>query len=148
MLTRYLRRVLLGLDQRKVTAKVTRALRVLQSFSATTADGTTVSIDIDALAGVADSGDLAEDVTDLLLAAGEALADRSGGLLLCVDEVQYLTADELGALIAAIHRTAQRDLPVVLVGAGLPQLPALAGQAKPSAERLFEFPVSGRGRRR
>lgn len=141
MLARHLRRVLLELDQTKVTAKVTRALRVLKSFTASTPDGTTFSIDIDALAGVGDTGDLAEDVTDLLVAVGEATADRGTGLLLCVDEVQYLTGIELGALISAIHRTSQQDLPVVLVGAGLPQLPGLAGDAKSYAERLFEFPT-------
>ena len=141
MLARHLRRVLLEMDQTRVTAKVTRALRVLKSFTATTADGTTFSIDIDALAGVADSGDLAEDITDLLVAVGEATRDHASGLLLCVDEVQYLSGTELGALISAIHRTSQRDLPVVLVGAGLPQLPGLAGDAKSYAERLFEFPT-------
>jgi hypothetical protein len=141
MLARHLRRVLLEFDQEKVTAKVTRALRVLKSFTATTSDGTTFSIDIDALAGVGDTGDLSEDVTDLLVAVGEACLDRSSGLLLCVDEVQYLSGGELGALISAIHRTSQRDLPVVLVGAGLPQLPGLAGDAKSYAERLFEFPT-------
>jgi hypothetical protein len=57
--------------------------------------------------------------------------------------VQYLTEDELAALITAIHRTTQQDLPVVLVGAGLPQLPGLAGDAKSYAERLFEFPLIG-----
>ena len=141
MLGRHLRRVLLELDQARVTAKVTRALRILKSFTATTPDGTTFSIDINALSGVADTGNLAEDVTDLLVAVGEALADRTSGLLLCVDEVQYLTGAELGALISAIHRTSQRDQPVVLVGAGLPQLPGLAGDAKSYAERLFEFPL-------
>jgi AAA ATPase domain len=141
MLARHLRRVLLEFDQEKVTAKVTRALRVLKSFTATTSDGTTFSIDIDALTGVGDTGDLSEDVTDLVVAVGEACQDRGTGLLLCVDEVQYLSSDELGALISAIHRTSQRDLPVVLVGAGLPQLPGLAGDAKSYAERLFEFPT-------
>lgn len=143
ILARHLRRVLLELDQERVTAKVTRALRVLKSFTATTPDGTTLRIDIDALAGTADSGNLADDVTDLVVATGEATADRGSGLLMCVDEVQYLNGQELGALISAIHRTSQRDLPVVLVGAGLPQLPGLAGDAKSYAERLMEFPVIG-----
>ncbi len=95
------------------------------------------------LRGRRDSGDLSEDVTDLLLAAGEAAQERDSGLLLAVDEVQYLAAEELAALITAIHRTTQQDLPVVLVGAGLPQLPGLAGDAKSYAERLFEFPQIG-----
>ncbi|MGI8938193.1 MAG: ATP-binding protein [Iamia sp.] len=106
-------------------------------------DGSRFAIDVEALAGAADSGDLSEDVTDLLLAAGEAAQERDSGLLLAVDEVQYLAAEELAALITAIHRTTQQDLPVVLVGAGLPQLPGLAGDAKSYAERLFEFPQIG-----
>ncbi len=92
---------------------------------------------------MADSGHLPDDVTDLLVAAGQAAASRGTGILLAVDEVQYLTAKELGAVISAIHRTTQLNLPVVLVGAGLPQLPALAGEAKSYAERLFDFPAIG-----
>jgi hypothetical protein len=57
--------------------------------------------------------------------------------------VQYLSETEHGALITVIHRTTQKDLPVVLVGAGLPQLPGLAGDGKSYAERLFEFPEIG-----
>jgi len=86
---------------------------------------------------------LDEDLTALLVAVGEATQDRSRGLLLAIDEVQYLGADELGALISAIHRTVQLNLPVILVGAGLPQLPGLAGNAKSYAERLFDFPEIG-----
>ncbi len=82
-------------------------------------------------------------ITDLLVATGEAARDRSGGLLLAIDEVQYLRSEELGGLISAVHRTTQLSLPVVLVGAGLPQLPGLAGEAKSYAERLFDFPMIG-----
>jgi hypothetical protein len=93
--------------------------------------------------GSADSGLLDEDLTALLVAVGEAAQDRSRGLMLAIDEVQYLSAEELGALISAIHRTVQLNLPVILVGAGLPQLPGLAGNAKSYAERLFDFPEIG-----
>ncbi|HXH25366.1 MAG TPA: hypothetical protein VNI78_08965 [Vicinamibacterales bacterium] len=86
---------------------------------------------------------LSEDVTDLLVAVGEAAAEKRAGLLLSIDEVQYLSEDELAALITAVHRTTQMNLPVVLVGAGLPQLPGLAGDAKSYAERLFDFPEVG-----
>lgn len=74
------------------------------------------------------------------MAVGEAAQDRESGVLLVIYEVQYLSANALAALITAIHRTTQQDVPVVLVGAGLPQLPGLAGDAKSYAERLFEFP--------
>lgn len=140
-----LRKILLDLDRGSTSGKVLRALRVLKAFTATLPDGTTFSmdVDVDAMAGVADTGDLSDDITDLLVAAGEAAQSRGKGLLLAIDEVQYLTDPELAALIAAIHRTTQLDLPVVLVGAGLPQLPGLAGNAKSYAERLFEFPMIG-----
>jgi hypothetical protein len=83
------------------------------------------------------------DLTDLLVAAGRAAAELDTGVLIAVDEVQYLQTEELGAVITAVHRTTQLDLPVVFVGAGLPQLPGLAGQAKSYAERLFDFPEIG-----
>ena len=138
-----LRKVLLGYDNRRKTAKVLKALRVLKTFALHLPDGSTVSLDVDALVGSADSGNLTDDVTDLLVAAGEAAAERDSGILLAIDEVQYLAVGELAALITAIHRTTQLDLPVVLVGAGLPQLPGLVGDAKSYAERLFEFPAIG-----
>lgn len=120
-----------------------KALRILKSFSLQLPDGMQVAIDFDPLAGHADSGNLADDVTDLLVAVGEAAAQRQRGILLCIDEIQYLQDKEFAALITAIHRTTQLELPVVLVGAGLPQLPGLAGDAKSYAERLFEFPLIG-----
>lgn len=138
-----LRKIFLGFDSASSTAKVLKALRVLKTFSYQLPDGSSISLDVDGLAGQADSGNLNDDVTDLLIAAGEAAAERHSGVLLAIDEVQYLTDAELGALITAIHRTTQLNLPVVLIGAGLPQLPGLAGDAKSYAERLFEFPQIG-----
>ncbi len=143
LLAARLRRILLGLDAERRTAKVLRALRVLKTFAVQLPDGSRLTLDVDALAGVADSGDLADDLTDLLVAAGEAAKERSTGIVLAIDEVQYLDANALGALITAIHRVTQCDLPVVVVGSGLPQLPGLAGDAKSYAERLFEFPEIG-----
>ncbi len=138
-----LRSILLELDRGSISQAVKRALGTLRSFAYTLPDGTSISLNVDAIAGSADSGVLAEDTTDLLVAVGEAAKDRSRGLLLAIDEVQYLTADELAAVISAIHRTVQLGLPVILVGAGLPQLPGLAGNAKSYAERLFDFPEIG-----
>jgi hypothetical protein len=135
-----LRKVLLQLERHGAVQAVLKALRVLKTFSLQLPDGSRIAIDVDALAGEADSGILAEDITDLIVAVGEAAADRGSGLLLAIDELQYLSGDELGALITAIHRTSQLNLPVVLVAAGLPQLPGLAGDAKSYAERLFDFP--------
>src|SRR6266511_4218010 len=122
-----------------------RAAAVLRSFQLTVSpDGAvTAGIDVDALEGVADSGELAEDLTDLLVALGEAAADHETGVVFLLDEVQFLNTVELEALIAALHKTVQRQLPITLVGAGLPQLPRLAGEAKSYAERLFSFPTIG-----
>lgn len=143
LLAAHLRTILLELRGTKPTEAILKALRVLKAFTIQTADGTSYSIDVEPLIGHGDSGILAEDVTSLLVSAGEAARSQDRGLLLAIDEVQYLTAEELGALISAVHRTAQLDLPVILAGAGLPQLPGLAGEAKSYAERLFDFPMIG-----
>lgn len=138
-----LRKVFLALDQGPAKRAVVKALQALKSFSLQLPDGSSLRLDVSPAAGLADSGILAEDVTDLLVLAGEAARDRGTGVLLAIDEVQYLSSSELGALITAIHRTTQLGLPVVLVGAGLPQLPGIAGDAKSYAERLFDFPMIG-----
>lgn len=123
-----------------------RAATVLKSFQITVAASGTLSagLDLDAAEGVADSGQLDDDLTDLLLALGEAAAEQDSGVAFLLDEVQFLATHEMEALIAALHKTVQRQLPITLVGAGLPQLPRLAGEAKSYAERLFRFPQIGR----
>jgi hypothetical protein len=125
--------------------RATRAASVLKSFQLTVRpDGTlTGSLDIEAAEGFADSGQLDEDLTDLLVALGEAAQEHDSGVVFLVDEVHFLTLVEFEALIAALHKTVQRQLPITLVGAGLPQLPRLAGEAKSYAERLFKFPRIG-----
>lgn len=138
-----LRKILLDLDRGNVSRAVAKALRVLKSFTLQLPDGSTIQIDPEPLLGEADSGRLSDDLTDVLVATGDAARDRERGLLVAVDEVQYLSEDELGALIVAVHRTTQLNLPVVVVGAGLPQLPGLAGEARSYSERLFEFPEIG-----
>jgi hypothetical protein len=122
-----------------------RAARVLKSFQVTvSADGAvTAGLDVEALEGLADSGSLSDDLTDLFIALGEAAQELDSGVVFLLDEVQFLTTTELEALIAALHKTVQRQLPITLVGAGLPQLPRLAGEAKSYAERLFNFPSLG-----
>ena len=138
-----LRKILLELDRGGVSRHVVKALRVLKSFTLQLPDGSAIQIDPEPLLGEADSGRLEDDLTDLLVATGEAARDRSRAVLIALDEVQYLTGQELAAVIVAIHRTTQLNLPLVLVGAGLPQLPGLAGEAKSYSERLFEFPEVG-----
>jgi hypothetical protein len=138
-----LRKVLLRLDSGPASRAVNRALKVLKSFSLTEPHGFKLAIDLEPEAGASDSGELDLDLADLFEAAAEAARDRKTAIVIAIDEIQYLNPSEFGALIAANHRTVQRDLPLVLVGAGLPQLPALAGEAKSYAERLFTFPRIG-----
>ncbi len=119
--------------------KVRRAASVLTSFSLTVStDGSvTGSLNIDPEEGAGDSGDLGEDLTDLLVALGGAAQEQDTGVAFLFDEVQFLSTLEFEALIAALHKIVQRALPVTFVGAGLPQLPRLAAEAKSYAERLF-----------
>lgn len=138
-----LRKILIELDRGTVSRAVVKALRVLKSFTLQLPDGSMIQLDPEPLLGEADSGHLDEDLRDLFVAVGEAARDRGRGILIAVDEVQYLAGNELSALIVAVHRTTQLDLPLVLVGAGLPQLPGLAGEARSYSERLFEFPEIG-----
>lgn len=102
-----------------------------------------VGVDFDPEPGLADNGDLEHDLQALLEAAGAAARSAGTALVLFVDELQYVAEPQLAALIVALHRAAQRQLPVVLVGAGLPQLRGQMGAAKSYAERLFDFPEIG-----
>jgi hypothetical protein len=138
-----LRTILYELDRLEgVSAAVKRGLRVLKSFSVTPHLDSmpTFTVDLDPERGQADSGNLGRDLTDLVVAVGTAAKDRGVGLLISIDEIQYLNREELAAIITAMHRSAQLNLPVVMVGAGLPLIAGLAGQAKSYAERLFDFP--------
>lgn len=125
--------------------RATRAAGVLKSFSMTVQpDGTlTAGLDVDPEWGQADTGNLNDDLADVFEAIGEAAKEQQRGVVFLFDEIQFLTKVELEALIGAVHRTVQRQLPITFAGAGLPQLPGLAGEAKSYAERLFKFPVIG-----
>jgi hypothetical protein len=143
----YLRSLLFELDRIAGAGdKVRRGLRVLRSFLGAlklTYSDVTVGLDIDPEKGSADSGDLEIDLPRLFIAIGEAAEDRNSAVAIFIDEIQYFGSKELGALIMAMHKIQQRQLPLVLLGAGLPILPGLAGQAKSYAERLFSFPDVG-----
>ena len=90
---------------------------------------------------IANSGALLRDLTQRTIAVGEAAQEADRGVVMLLDEVQFLSPTQLESLISALHRSIQRNLPVTLVGAGLPQIAQLAGEAKSYAERLFTFPV-------
>lgn len=138
-----LKAALLRLSPRaRWTARGRRAAEVLSAFAVSVdQQGTwSMSWDVPPAEGLGDHGDLGMDLTDVLTAIGEAAAEEGKGVAILVDEVQFLAATQLEALIQSIHKTVQRKLPVTFVGAGLPQIAELAGDAKSYAERLFKFP--------
>ncbi|MEQ8849253.1 ATP-binding protein [Botrimarina sp.] len=142
-----LRKLLFTLDRLEGAGNaVRRGMAVLKSFL----DGfrvevgeVTVGLDIDPEKGSADSGDLEADLPELIVAVAQAAASRGQAVAVLIDEVQYFNSTELSSLIMAMHKVQQRQLPLVLIGAGLPILPGLAGESKSYAERLFGFPDIG-----
>jgi hypothetical protein len=142
-----LRRLLFDLDRMAGAGnKVKRGLAVLRSFISAiklTIGDVDIGLDIEPELGSADSGDLEIDLPNLFVAVADAAAERGSAIALLIDEVQYFTQKELGALIMAMHKVQQRQLPLALFGAGLPILPGLAGESKSYAERLFSFPPIG-----
>ena len=139
-----LRKVLLRLDRgARVSEQVKHSLRVLKSFVGAIRvkyHDIEFSIDVDSEAGVADSGILTRDLAEVFVASGEAAKARESAIVILIDEIQNLPADELEALIMAVHSTSQRSLPFMIIGAGLPSIVKMAGDAKSYAERLFEYP--------
>jgi hypothetical protein len=121
---------------------IAKALRTLGSFVGAMRlkyQDLEFGIDLDKETGAADSGDLESDLTDLLRAVALAAKDRGTAIAIFIDELQYVPEDQLAALIAALHRVSQEQLPLTLAAAGLPQLVGQTGRAKSYAERLFEF---------
>ena len=147
LLAPQLRQALLRLSRNEqAKALAQRALRALSGFAKALKikyQDIEVGVDFDPEPGLADNGDLEHDLQALLEVVGAAAQKAGTALVLFIDELQYVQEDQLAALITALHRTAQRRLPVVLVGAGLPQLRGRMGQAKSYAERLFDFPEIG-----
>jgi len=142
----HMRRALLQIAPKARWAdRLLRAAATLKSFTVTfSSDGAlTAGLDVEAAAGAADSGLLPQDLGDLLMAVGEAARDHGVGVVLLLDEIQLLQRADLEALIVAMHRCTRRSLPVTLVGAGLPNVPRLAGEAKSYSERLFRFTEIG-----
>ena len=142
-----LRKLLFELDRAAGTGdKAKRALAVLKGFMGglkVKLGEIEIGLDIDPEKGAADSGDLESDLPSLLVAVAEAADERRIPVALLIDELQYFNQKELSALIMAMHKMQQRQLPMVLLGAGLPILPGLAGESKSYAERLFSFPDIG-----
>ncbi|MFZ1983245.1 MAG: ATP-binding protein [Desulfatitalea sp.] len=126
--------------------KVRRGIAVLKSFIGgvrVTIGDVELGLDIDPERGAADSGDLEIDLPSLFAAVAEAAEERRASVAILIDEIQYLRSPELSALIMAMHKMQQRQSPLLLIGAGLPILPGMAGESKSYAERLFNFPDIG-----
>ncbi len=147
MLAPQLRQALLRLSRNaQAKALSQRALRALAGFAKALKvkyHDIEVGVDLDPEPGLADNGDLEHDLQALLEAVGAAAKKAGTALAMFVDELQYVEETQLAALITALHRAAQRRLPIVLLGAGLPQLRGQMGLAKSYAERLFDFPEIG-----
>jgi hypothetical protein len=147
LLAPQLRQALLRLSQLEAAKEfAVRGLRALAGFASKlkiTYSDIEVGFDYPAEPGLADNGDLEHDLQALIEQAGLAAKAAGTALAIFIDELQYVEETQLAALITAMHRTEQRQLPVVLVGAGLPQLRGRMGNAKSYAERLFDFPEIG-----
>ena len=123
-----------------------RALSALAGFVAAwkiTYQDIGLQLDVDPEPGLANNGHLESDLRDLMLAVGAAAKSAETSVAIFIDELQYVDRQELAALTAALHRSAQRQTPLTLVAAGLPQLRAQLGDAKSYAERLFDFTELG-----
>lgn len=140
-----MRKVMRALSSVEAAKQIaSRGLKGLRSFASIfKIDIGGIEIGVEPEPGLADSGNLQYDLPDLFTVIGEAAQAAGKGWILLIDEVQYLTEADLSALIVSIHRMSQEGLPVLLVGAGLPQVARLAGEAKSYAERLFLYPEVG-----
>ena len=147
MLAPELRAALLRLSMKDAARELAqRALRGLAGFVGALRvkyHDIEVGLDLEPEPGLADNGDLEIDLQSLFEAVGAAARADGTCIALFIDEFQYVKVNELAALITALHRMAQRQLPVTMVGAGLPQVRGRMGNAKSYAERLFDFPEIG-----
>ena len=149
LLLPHLRQLLVKLNSfERVSAVARRALMVFKSFASTfkakiTLNDIGIELGLDSEAGSADSGDLEHDLGQLLVAVAEAAKDQNSYVCLLIDELQYLSQQEMSALIMGLHQVSQKNLPLVLYAAGLPLILGLVGRSKSYSERLFAFPKIG-----
>lgn len=142
-----LRNILFSLNRLALAGnKARRALAILKSFvnSVKVKVGEIeLGIGVEPEVGTADSGDLETDLPHLFISIAEAALERETAIAIFIDEIQYFNTTEISALIMAMHKMQQKQLPLVLLGAGLPNLPAIMGESKSYVERLFRFPIIG-----
>jgi AAA+ ATPase superfamily predicted ATPase len=140
MISRIIRKIILKISPiEKMKENVKNALRALKSFTLAIPDGPEFSLDIDKFIGHADSGNTTQDLIDLFISLGEAALEANKQICIFIDEVQYLENKDFSALLSALHRLNQKEYPILLMVAGLPQIAGLAGEAKSYAERLFNY---------
>ncbi len=123
-----------------------RGLRALAGFVGklkVTFKDIEVGLDYEPQPGLADNGDLEPDLAALLQQTGLAARAAGTAVVLFIDELQYVEKKQMAALISALHRCSQEQIPITVVGAGLQQLRGRMGDAKSYAERLFDFPEIG-----
>ncbi|HVX22245.1 MAG TPA: ATP-binding protein [Acidimicrobiales bacterium] len=128
----------------RIRDRVERALGVVKAFSVVAPGGVQLKLDVDAVAGVADSGDPEQDLVDLLREIGQTAASVQSGALFLIDEMHNLDAASLAAVCMAFQAVSRDALPVALAAAGLPDLQVRLMRAKPYADRLFEYRELGR----
>jgi hypothetical protein len=142
-----LRSALLQLDRIALTGDLAKkALRALGGFISAMKvkyEDIEFGVDLGGEPGIADSGDLEHDLISLFVEVGKAAKEKNTAIVFFIDELQYVPEEQFASLITALHKCAQIQLPVALIGAGLPQLVGQAGRAKSYAERLFEYPEIG-----
>ena len=143
LVARHCRRVI---EDLRPTARAAKRLRgmVARLSTFTVVDPNGFELRFDLGRGEAPPDPLSDDFVDLLLEVGGLAEERGRGVVFLLDEVQFLHPHEFGPFVVGLHRINQKGLPLACVAAGLPTLPALAGEAKSYAERLFSYPTIGR----
>ena len=125
---------------KKIESYARRALGILKAFSVKySTENQELAIEFDPIKGIADTGDLSNDITELFLSLGKIAFKEERGVIFLIDEIQYLKESEFEALITALHRANQKDYPLAIFAAGLPKIAKIAGNIKSYAERLFNF---------
>ena len=135
---------LLRLDRRRALGdRLKTFTRLLSGFKVGASIEGSVEFSFDPSAVGGGSGNLERDLTNLFVELGETARAHETGVVFLIDEMQFLKREEMEAVAAAMHRMSQKQLPIALAGAGLPQLPGLMVDAKSYAERLFSYPEIG-----
>lgn len=123
---------------KNIESHIKKALSILKAFTIKYGCND-ISIEVNPANGISDTGNLANDMTELFLALGVIAQKQNKGVVLFIDEIQYIKDSEFEALMEAIHRTNQKNYPIVIFSAGLPKIAKIAGDVKSYAERLFDF---------